>query len=211
MENKRTLTKTGAILGIVAWSINILSLIFTGFFLLIAIDILIDINGSLPTSALSSIIKHVVAFVISIILIVYSAKSIKIANKDLPSFMKKKQTILFVAIVNLLNVCYNVFDLIDLFSKNREINDTNTLILVASSIIVCLLLLVAGILMLVDVSKATKELNTLQTTPAVEETTEQKQIQEEPVEDKLAKLNKMKEDGLISQEEYEKLKSEMLK
>lgn len=211
MENKRTLTKTGAILGIVAWSINILSLIFTGFFVMLAIDIMIDINGSLPTTALSSIIELLVTFVISIILIVFSAKSIKIANKDLQTFMKKKQTIMFVAIVNLLNVCYSVFDLIDLFSENGSIDDNYTLIVVAASIIVCLLLLIAGIMMLVDVSKATKELKTLQTTQAVEETTEQKQVQEEPVEDKLAKLNKMKEDGLISQEEYEKLKAEMLK
>lgn len=206
MENKRKLTKVGSILSIIAWSLNILSLIASGILVLLVFDILISAGGEIATSAYTSLMQLIIAFVISILLIVYSAKAISTSNKDLESYMKKKSSILFVAIVNLLNAFYSIIDLTDTLTDNGTL-DTFTIIIMVASIIVCLLLLVSGIMISVDYSRANKEFKSLQTTKV--ETSEQNN--EEPVEEKLEKLNKMRKNGLISEEEYEKLKSDLLK
>ncbi len=210
MENKRKLTKVGSILSIIAWSLNILALIVTGIFVLFVIATLNELGSEDLTSLYSNLISLVVSFVISIFLIVYSAKAIKLSNVDLETYMTKKSTILFVAIVNLLNAFYSV---IEISKSAKSLTDTIVIITFILTILVCVLLLVSGIMILVDYFKANNKLKTLQTTSqneVNEENSEQKP-EEETIEEKLEKFNKMKEDGLISEEEYEKLKSDLLK
>lgn len=205
MENKRTLTKAGSILGIVAWSINILVMSYSLFIVFLFVDISTSLDSEVSSDGLILLFRLIFNIAISIVLIVMSAKTIKASNKDVQTFVSKRSIINFAAVVNIINACYCIYNVI---CSSFSIID---LIL---DIVICALLLVSGILILVDLSKANKLLQTLpQSIPEqqVQNTEQQVETKSETIEDKLEKLNKMKENGLISEEEYEKLKKDLLK
>lgn len=213
MNNKRTLTKAGGIVSIVAWALNIL----LGAYLLGVLAYFMMVYSSmgvmdpeLQAALLSSVITVIIPLAISIILVVYSIRTLKYSKLDCKEYASKKGTILFVAIVNLLNVVYSIISMID-----SGFDWTSVV-----SILIVLALLASAILILIDFSKAQKEANAEklaeQTAQNIEsanqtQTVVDAQVKEETIEDKLEKLNKMKADGLISEEEYNQMKADLLK
>ena len=211
MANKRTLTKAGAITSIVAWSLNILLGIYVVAMLAYVISIAKaagQLDESVQAVIITSVASIVVSIGISILLLVFSVKILKFARLDNKEYAAKKGTILFVAIVNLLNVVYSIISMAqDGFDWTGAI-----------SILIVLGLLASAILILVDYSKNNKELQAQELAEkavATEVKAEPEVVNpapvEETVEDKLAKLNKMKADGLISEEEYNQMKADLLK
>lgn len=211
MTNKRTLTKAGAIVSIVSWSLNILLgayLLGVLAYILMAYSSMGVMDAEVQAVLLSTGITVIISLAISIILVVYSVRTLKYSKLDCKEYASKKGTILFVAIVNLLNVVYSIVSMFD------SGFDWTSIV----SILIVLGLLASAILIIVDFCKNNKELQAQELAEKTAQTEVQAQPEvvnpepvEETVEDKLAKLNKMKADGLISEEEYNQMKADLLK
>lgn len=210
MNNKRTLTKAGGIVSIVAWALNILMCLYLGYIIMVlyafasASDV--DVMGYYSLLIGSTI----GSLVVSILLLVYSIKVLKFTKLNCKEFVAKKGTIIFVAVVNILNFIYSIYSMIGVGFDWTS----------AVSLVIALALLTSAILILIDFSKAQKEANAEklaeQTAQNIEsanqtQTVVDAQVKEESIEDKLEKLNKMKVDGLISEEEYNQMKADLLK
>lgn len=211
MNNKRTLSKAGSIVSIVSWSINILLYIYLGYVLLVLISLISASGSGADASAVFALISTVVAsLAISIVLLIYSIRILKFTKLDAKEFVAKKGTIIAIAVINILNALYGLFSLI-----GSEFDWTS-----AVSIVISLGLLASAVLLIVDFVKCQKEAQAEKLAEKAAATAEQEnttqtvvdvQVKEESVEDKIEKLNKMKADGLITEDEYNQMKSDLLK
>lgn len=211
MNNKRTLSKAGSIVSIVSWSLNILLYIYLGYVLLVLFSLINASGSGADASAVIALISSVVAsLAISIALLIYSIRILKFTKLGAKEFVAKKGTIIAIAVINILNALYCLFSLI-----GSEFDWTS-----AVSIIIALGLLASAVLLIVDFVKCQKEAQAEELAEKATATAEQEnttqtvvdvQVKEESVEDKLEKLNKMKADGLITEDEYNQMKSDLLK
>lgn len=119
-------------------------------------------------------------------------------------------TIIAIAVINILNALYCLFSLI-----GSAFDWTS-----AVSIVISLGLLASAVLLIVDFVKCQKEAQSEKLAEKAAANAEQEnttqtvvdvQVKEESVEDKIEKLNKMKADGLITEDEYNQMKSDLLK
>lgn len=211
MNNKRTLSKAGSIVSIVSWSLNILLYIYIGYVLLVLISLMNASGSGADASAVTVLFLSVVAsLAISIVLLISSIRILKFTKLDSKEFVAKKRTIIAIAVINILNALYCLFSLI-----GSEFDWTS-----AVSIIIALGLLASAVLLIVDFVKCQKEAQAEELAEKTAATAEQEnttqtvvdvQVKEESVEEKLEKLNKMKTDGLITEDEYNQMKSDLLK
>lgn len=211
MNNKRTLSKAGSIVSIISWSLNILLYVYCGYILLVLISLMNSSGAGADTSAVAVLISSVVAsLAISIVLLIFSIRILKFTKLGAKEFVAKQGTIIAIAVVNILNALYCFFSMI-----GNEFDWTS-----AVSIVIALGLLASAVLLIVDFVKCKKqaqaeELAEKAAVAAEQENTTQTvvnvQVKEESVEDKLEKLNKMKADGLITEDEYNQMKADLLK
>lgn len=213
---KRPLTLTGAILGVVANAINavyfIISLIILG-------DIAAYAGAYLPAGI---IVVYVLLLGISIAGLVLSILTIKTWNKDSETYRKKKGLIITSIVFNFVST---LFLLTCVFISAGSV--------IVYYIILMLMIMAAGVLCLVDLClEGKRSANnhvaeavvadvqpTTVVTPVAEVQPAQPVVQAQPVtekaantlEDKIEKLNSMKENGLITDEEYKELKANYIK
>lgn len=151
---KRGLSIAGSILGIIAWIINILLLAFTGYVVAIFLSLAIDNGSTLTLEFWLQVVQLIFCFVVSVLLVVLCSMTIHYSKKGIEVFTNKKATVVFVAIVNLLNAIYSAIQLL-------QLEDASILAYVAY-IAITFFLLLSSILLIADISKANKELKTVQ-------------------------------------------------
>lgn len=213
MEKKRNMTKAGGIMAIVAYSVNILLLLYSAFALYIVIAALAGSNPDAETQAaiqvaIMSMLPVVLgALAISIVMIVLCSKLLKTTKLSPLDYSKKKGMIIFIIVILFLH------GVVGLYQSFAELSEwTNYL-----NIVISLILIASGILITIDFAKNSKEASAQmvaeqqakadEIAKANEET---KAVSDESLEDKLEKLNNMKAEGLITEEEYDKMKADLL-
>lgn len=213
MENKKTMTKTGSIMSIVAYSINIALLLYSSIILCLFITAIAGTNPDAETqvaiqSALLAFLPATLgAVAISIVMIVLCSKILKYSKLSAVEFDRKKGTIIFVICILFLH------GVVGLYQSFDGIGEWTSYI----NIIISLMLIASGILLTIDFANNSKVANAQiaaeQQAKAAEvekANAEAKVVESETLEDKLEKLNKLKTDGLITEEEYSKMKSDLL-
>ena len=198
---KRPLTLTSAILGTV----------FQGILALESIILFIAMMDLVAgaTGAGTLAIVMIITIAIAVLGLIFNILSIPTWNKAPEVFRKKRGVIITAIVFNLLIV---VLSLIGYADEGATVNFL--------SILMLLCLIAASVMYIVDLATEKKRVAELEAQNATEETTET--AQDSPVqastatalEEKLVKLNQMKEQGIIDEEEYNELKkkyiSEML-
>lgn len=210
-KQKRPLTLAGAILNIIGYSVNIVATGYAIFATWLVLSIALDLGASgdesvtLMSTLIGTLIGYVIRIALSITSIVLSAKAIKISKMSIEDFETKKKTLWALYIINLVLVFYG------LFSLGMSLDTVTIYILIDA--VIWILLGLAALFFALDLGKNKKaadaqKIATTQSAPVVEET---KKDSEENTIEKLSELNKMKEDGLITEEEYNNMKSDLLK
>ena len=219
MEKRRSLSLSAGILNIIAYAIYILLTMFLGYVTFIAIALIIDLNATASVNIYSIIGSCVVRLILAIISIVMSAKIIKLSKASVQDYNAAKSKILSVIIINFIVVAYG------LISYLISGISADLLLISIGEILMFAIMLIVAILLIVDINKNKKLANQEQASIiAGSQTTVEPTIQPAiqpslPVEpatpddkvEKLERLNELKANGLISQEEYEKLKADIIK
>ena len=188
---KRPMTLTASILGTVMHALYTISE-------LIMFALVIDLMGgsSVDSSSTIVIVAMVIAMLLSIVSLVFNALSIPSWNKS-PAIFRKKRGLVITAIV--FNFIVVLLILISCFTSAVGVLD----------VILMLVIVASSVLYIVDLSIEKKrvekleELNAVVVQPEVKNTTSD-------LEDKIEKLNNMKANGLITDEEYNQLKKDYI-
>ena len=219
MEKRRSLSLSAGILNIIAYAIYILLTMFLGYVTFIAIALIIDLNATASVNIYSIIGSCVVRLILAITSIIMSAKIIKLSKASVQDYNAAKSKILSVIIINFIVVAYG------LISYLISGISADLLLISIGEILMFAIMLIVAILLIVDINKNKKLANQEQASIiAGSQTTVEPTIQPAvqpslPVEpaapddkvEKLERLNELKANGLISQEEYEKLKADIIK
>ena len=223
MQRKRSLTLAGSILNIIAYAINIISLLYTAYLVVVIIALANGLGGNDASSgiAIGTLIGQIVGgFLISIVMIVLSSMLIRMRKLSAKEFDKKKIIPIFVIVFDFLHFGFGIMS-----NLKGIIQEFNYLLIISILINICQL--VAGILILVDFSKNAKYVKEEATMALANgannsepvQTTAQEQSQSPASENvlsddkikKLEELSKLRNDGLITEEEYQNLKNDLLK
>ncbi len=188
---KRALTLTGAILGLTGG-------VFLAVLYIITLVGLIEI-AVYGYASVGAIIFAVIFLTVSIIGLVFSAIAIPAWNKSAEDFKKKKGKIIVAVVFNFISVIANLIMLI------LGAGGLSLIFLILGIV----LSLASAILFLVDVGIENGRIQKQQTQTSA--TTESKFSSAEVFEDKLSKLNLMKEHGIISEKEYSEIKKSFVK
>ncbi len=194
---KRALTLTSAIMGTVFQGILALESII---FFIAMMDLVAGASGA-GTLA----IVMIITIAIAVLGLLFNILSIPAWNKAPEVFRKKRGIIITAIVFNLLVV---VLSLIGFAGEGTSVSFL--------SILMLLCLIAASIMYIVDLATEKKKVAELEAQNATEEVTEEtaQASTATALEEKLVKLNQMKEQGIIDEEEYNELKkkyiSEML-
>ena len=195
---KRPLTLTSAILGTV----------FQGILALESIILFVAMMDLVAgaTGAGTLAIVMIVTIAIAVLGLIFNILSIPAWNKAPEVFRKKRGVIITAIVFNLLIV---VLSLIGYAGEGATVN--------VLSILMLLCLIASSIMYIVDLATEKKRVAELEAQNATEETEAEAEATVSTataLEEKLVKLNQMKEQGIIDEEEYNELKkkyiSEML-
>lgn len=193
---KRPLTLTAGILGIVSHAVI---LVFSLINLIMGIALLgegasagADAN-ILASAGIVMFVMFAVAIVIGILGLIFNILSVKTWNKDAEVYKAKKGK----------TICAIVFNFLGIIAVFLVMN-------IILAILLMLVLIAAGVLAIVDVCLEKKRVPasaeaTVETT--VEATAE---TPKSDLEAKIEKLNAMKEQGMITDAEYEELKKKYI-
>lgn len=205
---KRSLIKAGSILNII---FSTISTIFYGYFsfaVYIALALVDSFDGTADetTNIKAMFIVTLAIFVLSITVIVLSAIALKKCKLNVKEFHKNKGAVVTLLICTILLSILHIF-----YVQGSEIalfSIFNTIVFTLSSIFV-----LAGLCKNKKALKNAPEEEIVEqpvqtTQPAVDSQT---QTKSGDVTDRLLKLNSLREQGLITNEEYEKLKQDLLK
>ena len=214
MERKRPITLSAGIVNIVAYAIYIILTGFVAYVALISLALINDLGASGAETAAATatiggmLVACAIRLALAIVSIIMSAKLIKLSKASVQDYAAAKGKILSVAIINFIIVAYG------LISYLTSGLDTSSLLISVGEILMFVAMLVVAILVIVDFKNNKKLADAEQAQIAA--------AASQPVEpaatatddenlDKLAKLNEMKASGLISDEEYEQMKADLLK
>lgn len=214
MERKRPITLSAGIVNIVAYAIYIILTGIVAYVALVSLAIINDLGASASETAVATatiggmLVACAIRLALAIVSIIMSAKLIKLSKASVQDYAAAKGKILSVAIINFIIVAYG------LISYLTSGLDTSSLLISIGEILMFVAMLVVAILVIVDFKNNKKLADAEQAQIAA--------AASQPVEpaatatddenlDKLAKLNEMKASGLISDEEYEQMKADLLK
>ena len=208
---KRSLIKAGSIINII---FSVISTFFYGYFtfaVYIALALVDSFDGTADeiTDVRAMFIISIAIFILSITVIVLSAIALKKSKLNVRTFHKNKGAVVALLVCTILLALLNIY-----YIGLSEI----ALLLIINMIVYVL----TSIFVLVDLCKNKKALKNAPVEEIMTQTAEQpaeqavstKPTQVRPVEnieDRLIKLNSLREQGLITNEEYEKLKQDLLK
>lgn len=234
MKTKRPLTLTAGILTIILNVIVALATAYLAFLTYLIVSVAIGVgsqNGQTPDadfmSAIIMLVELVAQIVLAIVMIVLSSimlKNHKLAPAD---YKKKKGIFIAVAIILFLQTASRIYDVISVLADSTGDN----LLFVVAYVLIIAVSLMSAIFIIVDYNKndkllaaaelETANISTPQTTVTASTTestpTEtpvapaQEAPKAETTEDKLAKLNELKTNGVITEEEFETMKSKLMK
>lgn len=196
---KRALTLTGAILGLVGG-------VFSTVWTLISVIGVIDMMsysyyyGNLT----GSLILAIIFFVVSLLTLIFSAVSIPAWNKTAEIYKKKKAMIITAMVFNFLTMILNLIILC--------VGMTGWVVIFI--VLAMLLCLACAVIFIIDLCLENRRISKQGSTAKVAEvavSNDAKLAAAEVFEKKLAKLNAMKEHGIISDEEYSEIKKSYVK
>lgn len=195
---KRALTLTGAILGLVGGAF--LSIVY-----LITLIGVIELM-SYGYEAVGALILTLILILVSVLALVFSAVCIAPWNKSAEDYKKKKGMIITAVVFNFISTLATLIMLIA--------GSSGWVVVVM--ILGMLLAIASAVLLLVDIctenGKIEKAGKQVATQPAVASAAnDAKLASAETFEKKLAKLNAMKEHGIITEEEYTEIKKTYVK
>ena len=204
---KRSLLKAGSILNIIFSVISVCFYGYASFAIYIVFAIAHDLDSQ-ATETLEILIMFIIIIaiaILSLITIVLSAIALKKSKLGVQEFNKNKGVVVFLNVVTFILVglhCYYIFG-----SEFAFFSIINVSIFSLTSIFV-----------LVDLCKNKKALKNAPVEEIMAQPAEQPvaaqptQVKpEENIEDRLIKLNNLKAQGLITEDEYNKLKQDLLK
>ncbi len=206
-QQKRNKTFTAAILNIVSYSIYIL---FTAVLIITSISLLAGVataggaDGAVVAGAAAGLmVGYFIRLALDIVCLVLSCKCIKISKMSVQDYAAKKGIIASCYIINIILV---VFGLISTLMSGISLLSLIDVALWA-------MLIVAAVFFAIDLKKNQEKVNQEQAQIFAETASSTKSAEEKEVSsiDKLDELNKMKADGLISDEEFEKMKKDLMK
>ena len=193
---KRALTLTGAILGLVGGAFLSIVYIIT---LIGVIELM-----SYGYAAGGSLILSLILVLISVLALVFSAVCIAPWNKSAEDYKKKKGMIITAVVFNFISTLATLIMLIA--------GSSGWVVVVM--ILGMLLAIASAVLLLVDICREGGKVSKQETTTQVNGTVasnDSKLVAAETFEKKLAKLNAMKEHGIITEEEYSEIKKSYVK
>lgn len=201
MNYKRSLSKAAAILNIIINAFNTLIYAYLGYVMYIVAVIAsnVDTQSNSKLILLPIILSTVATILISllsVVIVVLSALTLKNNKLSTIEFNKRKGTHVATLVLTLISIALH---LVNVFCS------TSIFIGYVSLVILGLI----AIFFIIDLSKNKKALKN----PELfnEQNTVEQQPIEQTIEEKIAKLNNMKEQGLISEEQYNSLKQDLLK
>ncbi len=180
---KKKLLLSGTIIG------TICSAIYT-LILLIAIVQVFSILGSYAAEVAGPMLLIILQWLVFVVDLILNAVSINAWNNE-EKFKKKKATIITAIVFNF--ICA----IIAIFSINGEASTAS----IVFSIIILIGLIVASILDIIDLS----------TKKDVKQVTENTENEDKGISEKIEKLNKLKEEDKITEEEYNSMKEDAIK
>ena len=201
MNYKRSLSKAAAILNIIINAFNTLIYAYLGYvmYIVAAIASNVDTQGNSKLMLLPIVLSTVATILISllsVVIVVLSALTLKNNKLSIIEFNKRKGTHVATLVLTLISIALH---LVNIFCS------TSSFIGYVSLVVLSLI----AIFFIIDLSKNKKALKN----PELfnEQNTVEQQPIEQTIEEKIAKLNNMKEQGLISEEQYNSLKQDLLK
>ena len=204
---KRSLLKAGSILNIIFSVVSVFFYGYASFAMYIVLAIAHDLDSQ-ATETIEILIMFIIIIaiaILSLITIVLSAIALKRSKLGVQEFNKNKGVVVFLNVITFILVglhCYYIFG-----SELAFFSIINVSIFSLTSIFV-----------LVDLCKNKKALKNAPVEEIMAQPAEQPveaqptQVKpEENIEDRLIKLNNLKAQGLITEDEYNKLKQDLLK
>lgn len=183
---KRPMTLTGGILGTVMQAIYTC---YSLFALTLVIDLISSSSGA--TGATTAIVIMLLDLALAVTTLVLNALCITTWNKS-PEQYRKKRGLLIATVV--FNFIFDILSIISMVMNGQ---------VAVLSVIIIIALIATNVLILVDLGLESKRVARLSENGVVSENDPQPVSE---VEEKIEKLAHMKEQGLISEEEYEELK-----
>ena len=209
----RSKTKVAGILNIVAYSLYTLTTIvmaYLSFVLIVGLGgALSEATGSgnsvVTTAIVSIIIPYLIRLALNIVCLVLSIRSLKLVKMSPADYEANKKRANALFVLNIIVVAFALLSII--------ISGFNAYVII--DVILWALLITAAVLYKVDMKKNAQALaqeqvqaTTVAPASAVEPTV--KPADDNSIE-KLEKLNKLRTEGLITEEEYAKMKADLLK
>lgn len=191
---KRPMTLTAGILGIVSHALMmILSLVSV-----VGIIAILDLGASsgadpdaLAAVGIISLILIVICVVVGILGLIFNILAVKTWNKSTADYKAKKGKIITAIVFNFIGAGV-------IFIAGNII----------ISVLVMLMLIASAVLLIVDLCLEKKR---VPVEAQVQETAKETVAKKTDLEDRIEKLNNMKDQGLISEEEYQELKKSYIK
>ena len=207
---KRPLTSTGTILCTVIFSILIFGQILSCILLSVASSVIsfeTSIGGNSDAAVVSLIstlvILSVVSLIIYIICLVLNACSISASSATPKRYKNKKGLLITTAVFNILvflfSLCVNIFQFVSYFNPFQIL-----------SFVVEIGILLGGIFLIVDLIKEKQRVEDYQEEQVSFSPQAPASNEIDSITAELNKLNRLKENGVISDAEYEQLKHKIL-
>lgn len=184
---KRPMTLTAGILATVMHSVYTI-------FELIVFAALIDAVAGAGSGAATVVVIMGLTLALSVVSIVFNAIAITAWNKDAERFIKKRGMVITAIVFNFIVALFIIIGMI----AYAAVGVVDVLLL-----LVCI---ASNVLYIVDLCLEKKRVAKLAGETVATEEVAETQVEASDVEAKIEKLNKMKEQGMISEEEYEELK-----
>ncbi len=209
---RRKKTFTAAVLNIVAYSIYIVFSAVLIFYITVLVMALLEASSSDADVAavLGSIATLIGSYVINIILdiicLILSCKCIKISKMSVQDYASKKSIVSALFVMNIIVVCLGVIGTLSSGISWLSLID----------LAIWAMLIVSTVFFAIDLKENQKQVQAEQaqvfeSVASSTSTSAPEEKKEENVEQKIEELNKMKADGLITDEEFEKLKQDLMK
>lgn len=209
---RRKKTFTAAVLNIVTYSIQIVFSAVLMFYIIVLVMALLEASNSDADAAavLGSIVTLIGSYVINIILdiicLILSCKCIKISKMSVQDYASKKSIVSALFVMNIIVVCLGVIGTLASGISWLSLID----------LAIWAMLIVSAVFFAIDLKENQKQVQAEQaqvfeSVASSTSTSAPEEKKEENVEQKIEELNKMKADGLITDEEFEKLKQDLMK
>ena len=201
---KRPLAKAGSIINIIISAISLIYYAYASYIMYIVSVLALKLEDEASTTGSELLVYFIIMlsiFALSIAIIVLSSLIIKNCKLSIQDYNKKKKINIALFLITTLVVALHLFYLISVGFGFM-------------SIICIITLVLTNIFLLADLRKNKKALKNPPEEILEQNTTSSQPAPVKPqesIEDRLIKLNDLKIKGLISEEEYNSLKQDLLK